>query len=101
MLGAGARERLLQAGSVLGLFNENAESFFVALRARRLTYLGIEESAIQEAIEKRLEVRSNRDFAAADAIRDELEARGIGLKDGPSGTTWTVQRVLTAQPLSK
>jgi len=99
-LASGARERLLQAGSTLGVLHEQAESFFVALRARRLAYLGLEESAIQDSIERRLEARSNRDFAAADAIRDELEGRGIGLNDGPNGTTWTVQRALAAQPTS-
>ena len=32
--------------------------------------------------------RSNRDFAAADALRDELAGKGIILEDGPNGTTW-------------
>ncbi len=96
-LAAGARDRLLQAGSVLGIFHEQAEDFFTGLRTRRLSYLGIEESEIDAAIERRLEARNSRDFAAADAIRDELSERGIALKDGPDGTNWTVQRSLVAQ----
>ena len=96
-LAEGARDRILQAGSVLGVFHEQAESFFVALRARRLDWLGMDEGEIQSAIERRLEARSNKDFAAADAIRDELAERGIGLKDGPTGTKWMVQRDLIPQ----
>ena len=30
------------------------------------------------------------EWAKADAIRDELLAKGVVLKDGPDGTTWTV-----------
>ena len=45
---------------------------------------------VEERIEARADARKNRDFAAADAIRDELAERGIVLEDGPEGTRWKV-----------
>ncbi|UCD74932.1 MAG: cysteine--tRNA ligase [Phycisphaerales bacterium] len=49
-----------------------------------------DEAAIIEAkIAQRTEARAAKDWAAADAIRDELLAMGIAIKDGPEGTTWT------------
>ena len=37
-------------------------------------------------LQDRLEARRRRDFAASDAIREEVEARGFVVKDTPSGT---------------
>jgi len=43
---------------------------------------------IERLISNRKEARRNRDFATADAIRDDLESRGVVLEDSPSGTRW-------------
>ncbi len=45
---------------------------------------------VEERIQARADARANRDFAAADAIRDELTDRGIILEDGAGGTRWKV-----------
>ena len=44
---------------------------------------------VAERIEARQRAREAGDYAAADAIRDEVAARGIDLKDTPEGTRWT------------
>ena len=43
---------------------------------------------IEERIEARRAARANRDFEAADRIRDELRDKGIVLEDGADGTHW-------------
>jgi cysteinyl-tRNA synthetase len=48
----------------------------------------ISETDIENMITSRLQARQEKNWAEADRIRDELEAAGVVLEDGPGGTTW-------------
>ncbi|MCB9838554.1 MAG: cysteine--tRNA ligase [Phycisphaeraceae bacterium] len=43
---------------------------------------------VEALIERRTAARAAKDWGAADAVRDELAALGVEIKDGPEGTTW-------------
>jgi len=43
---------------------------------------------IEKLIADRKSLRKQRDFAAADQIRTDLDARGILLEDDSTGTRW-------------
>ncbi len=51
----------------------------------------IDESYINEMINKRNDAKKNKDFALADSIRSDLEKEGIILKDTREGTTYEVK----------
>jgi len=64
-----------------------------AIRSRRqlaAARKGIDPGWVEERIAARLAARKAKDFAKADAIRAEVGARGVELRDGPSGTDWRV-----------
>src|SRR3954454_12722732 len=64
-----------------------------AIRERRrlaANRKGIDPGWVEERISARLAARKQRDFARADAIRAEVAARGVELRDGPAGTDWRV-----------
>ena len=74
--------RLLAGGALLGLLEAGPEAWFQGGAGA----LPAEE--IEARIEARKEARKVKDFAEADRIRDDLEAQGVLLEDGPDGTTW-------------
>ena len=47
-----------------------------------------EDSAIEALLAERKAARANKDFARADAIRDELFEKGIAIEDTREGTLW-------------
>jgi len=60
----------------------------LALRAAEDDTPPVPPEEIESLIEARREARKARDFARADAIRKDLEARGIILEDSATGTRW-------------
>jgi len=68
--------------NLLGLLQKDPEDWFKGGASA-------DEEAEFDAIAKRREqARVQKDWAAADAARDEATAKGIVLEDGPDGTTW-------------
>ena len=71
-------------GGVLGCLQSDPQAFLQA-------GAGDEAEWIESMIVKRADAKRAKDFATADAVRDELLAKGIVLRDGPEGTSWSKQ----------
>ena len=48
------------------------------------------DALVAALLEQRTAARADKDFAAADAIRDQLKAAGIELTDTPQGARWSL-----------
>jgi cysteinyl-tRNA synthetase len=75
---------------VLGVFGQEPEAFLAALKACRAGRAGIEPARVEALLAERLEARKAKDFARSDAIRDELAAMKVEVKDTPQGQAWDV-----------
>ncbi len=51
---------------------------------------GVVDVLVKGLLERRAEARANKDFATADAIRDQIKAAGIEIEDTPDGPRWSV-----------
>lgn len=73
---------------VLGLGLDDPKAFLTRVRDRRAIAQGIDCAWVDDCLKRRASARANKDFAAADAVRDELSAKGVEMFDTPEGTTW-------------
>ncbi|RQX14604.1 cysteine--tRNA ligase, partial [Micromonospora chalcea] len=51
---------------------------------------GVVDSLIALALEQRAQARGRKDWAAADAVRDQLKQAGVVVEDTPQGPRWTI-----------
>ena len=78
-----------EAAAIRALFDEfDLVLGVMAVRRREDAAPPVPVEEIDAAIEARRQARLNRDFAAADGIRADLDRKGIILEDTAAGTKW-------------
>lgn len=85
-------EFILKTGALLSLFQEPAEEFLVNMDHVLAKKLNLEPSAIEEQVQKRIELKKQKNFAEADQVRDELNQKGVLIRDNPQGSTWEINK---------
>jgi cysteinyl-tRNA synthetase len=81
---------LVNLGGVLNLLQAEPAEMVKTLR-QKAADLKISPEEIERLIEERVQARKNKDWARADAIRQQLADLDILLEDSPQGTTWRVK----------
>ena len=76
---------LLKMAQPLGLLQESPEVYFKTPVGEEQA---IDNESVENKIEQRLRAKTNKDWALADQIRDELKEQGVILEDKGSTTSW-------------
>jgi len=84
----------LASARFLGLLVENSDTNSVKMKLSSNAILKIEQ-----AIDKRLELKREKDFEKADDIRQKMNAAGIAIKDTSNGTEWKIEEDISLDKL--
>jgi len=90
LFGRLALRAIAKLANDLGLLIPTPEEYFERVKLRRMALRGLTAETIEAKVTGRAEARKNKDFAAGDALRDELLALGITLMDTPTSTEWSI-----------
>jgi len=78
---------LLQAGPLLGLLQQDPDAWFQGDAGKT----GIDAARVDALIAERQQAKLDKNYARADAIRQELKAMGVVLEDSKQATIWRVE----------
>ena len=87
-----AGRRLVGAGDARGAraSTRSTRTGRARRRGREAKLTAAVDALVSGLLEQRAAARAAKDFATADAIRDQLKAAGIELEDTPQGPTWSL-----------
>jgi cysteinyl-tRNA synthetase len=88
---------LARLPEALGLLCCTSESFQADVKAKRLPALGLTVAEVEGLVADRARARAEKNWAEADRIRGELDARRIVVMDRADGSDW---RVRLADPVA-
>ena len=90
---AKALEDIKSVYKILGFFEQDPDEFISEMKEKYLSKLNITINEVENEITKRAEAKKNKDYETADAIRAELDKKGILLNDTKNGTTWDIKEL--------
>lgn len=75
---------------ILGVFGSEPAAILLELRDLSAKRLNIDTQKVEALLQERLEAKKAKDFAKADAIRAELAAMHVEVRDTQNGQVWAI-----------
>jgi cysteinyl-tRNA synthetase len=79
-----------QVATVLGTFERDPTAYLQERRDLKARRLHLDVEYVESLVRARIEARQSKDWDSADAVRDELTALGVKIRDVGSQTVWTL-----------
>lgn len=85
-------QKMKEVNEIMALFGEEPKAFLESLDNLLLKKKDLKREDIDRLVKERAKARADKDFATSDQLRDKLNNLGILVSDGPSGSTWEVNK---------
>lgn len=79
--------------SLLGLFTQEPKKYVKEIKYKYLKKNNIDEEYVKDKIIQRNNAKQDKNYKLADEIREELNNKGIILKDTTTGTMWDIKEL--------
>lgn len=83
--------KIVELFGVLNICQQSPAEYIARKKSEFLTAHDIKPEFIEEKLAARAQAKQNRDFAQSDALRDQLLALGLDVRDTPNGTQWDIK----------
>ena len=90
-MAAGALEAFGLVSEALGLLSMDVQTFIDEVKQKRMGAMGLTPAYVEERLAARADARAAKDWAQADAIREELLQKQIIVMDRPGGVDWRIR----------
>ncbi len=77
-----------EVAGILGCFGREAAEWLVERRDMKAHRIGLDVTRVDNLLVHRIAARQEKDWTAADQIRDELAELGVTVQDGADGSIW-------------
>jgi cysteinyl-tRNA synthetase len=78
-------------GAVLGILQDDPDNYFRSDKEKESHKQGLNIEKIERLVKERRNARAAKDWAKADAIRDELAKLHVVVKDSDNATSWIIE----------
>ena len=82
---------LNEIGDVLGIFYREPDVFLDELKTFKAKRKNLDIEEIEKLVKLRECARKDKDFKKADEIREQLQKKGVVIKDTPKGCIWDLE----------
>ena len=80
---------MTELAGIFGCFGQDPDSWLLSRRDGKAARIGLDLPRVEALLTERQSARVAKDWVAADRIRTELTGLGVGVQDGPEGSTWS------------
>ncbi len=83
-------DQMSAVASICGCFERDAEGYLAERRDLKARRIGLDVAKVESLLAERAQAREDKDWAQADAVRDQLAELGVKIRDVAGQSSWAL-----------